>query len=298
MQKKQTLKDKILGFFRKARTDYQSDEKLTGAAARLYRQYKKLFYEFSARNQRYLGVENASAEARAQAYEESLRNSVRFSIQRVGDSDVVVVDTNQDIFDGADRSEYGKIVRNYMKMYFRGQEVGGIKFTSTSEREFTMSHDSQRSYSREDGTYEAKMRAGTELANLIQTGKFLRHEEARHPHSYNAGGYNRYSVEFVVDNVPFEGQMVIALNGDKAMFYDIVGVKEKEAARLNRSEPAGVESTSSINSISQNAENVNTSPQNSGETDCRFTTFRFLAVLTFSFKKGYTMCAAQMAQKR
>lgn len=261
VQKKQTLKEKILGFFKKARADYQNDERLTGAAARLYRQYKKLFDEFSARNQRYLGVENASAEARAQAYEESLRNSVRFSIQRVGDSDVVVVDTNQDIFDGADRSEYGKIVRNYMKMYFRGQEVGGIKFTSTSEREFTMSHDSQRSYSREDGTYEAKMRAGTELANLIQTGKFLRHEEARHPHSYNAGGYNRYSVEFVVDNVPFEGQMVIALNGDKAMFYDIVGVKEKEAAQLNRSEPAGVESTSSTNSISQNAENVNSESQ-------------------------------------
>ena len=261
VQKKQTLKEKILGFFKKARADYQGDEKLTGAAARLYRQYKKLFDEFSARNQRYLGTENASAEARAQAHEESLRNSVRFSIQRVGDSDVVVVDTNQDIFDGAERSEYGKIVRNYMKMYFRGQEVDGIKFTSTSEREFTMSHDSQRSYSREDGTYEAKMRAGTELANLIQTGQFLRHEAAKHPHSYNAGGYNRYSVEFVVDNVPFEGQMVIALNGDKAMFYDIVGVKEKEAAQLNRSEPAGVESTSSANSISQNAKNVNAESQ-------------------------------------
>ena len=67
VQKKQTLKEKILGFFKKARTDYQSDEKLTGAAARLYRQYKKLFDEFSARNQRYLGVENASAEAEVQA---------------------------------------------------------------------------------------------------------------------------------------------------------------------------------------------------------------------------------------
>ncbi len=32
VQKKQTLKDKMLGFFRKTRTDYQSDERLTGAA--------------------------------------------------------------------------------------------------------------------------------------------------------------------------------------------------------------------------------------------------------------------------
>lgn len=44
-------------------------------------------------------------------------------------------------------------------------------------------------------------------------------------------GYNRYSVEFIVDNVPFEGQIVVALNGNNAMFYDIVGIKEKR--RLN-----------------------------------------------------------------
>ena len=76
VQKKQTLKEKILGFFKKARTDYQSDEKLTGAAARLYRQYKKLFDEFSARNQRYLGVENASAEAGATQIQQALPESL------------------------------------------------------------------------------------------------------------------------------------------------------------------------------------------------------------------------------
>ena len=66
-------------------------------------------------------------------------------------------------------------------------------------------------------------------------------------------------MKIIVDDVPFEGQMVIALNGDKAMFYDIAGVKEKEAAQLNRSKPAGVESTSSTDSISQNREKGNTS---------------------------------------
>ena len=80
VQKKQTLKEKILGFFKKARTDYQSDEKLTGAAARLYRQYKKLFDEFSARNQRYLGTENASVEAQAQAAKRGRVETIRFSL--------------------------------------------------------------------------------------------------------------------------------------------------------------------------------------------------------------------------
>ena len=60
VEKKKTLKDKALSFFKKARADYQNDERLTGAAARLYRQYKKLFDEFSARNQRYLGLEDSS----------------------------------------------------------------------------------------------------------------------------------------------------------------------------------------------------------------------------------------------
>ena len=80
IEKKATLKDKILGFFKKARTDYQSDERLTGAAARLYRQYKKLFDEFSARNQRYLGTENASAEAQEQAAKRGRTETIRFSL--------------------------------------------------------------------------------------------------------------------------------------------------------------------------------------------------------------------------
>ena len=85
------------------------------------------------------------------------------------------------------------------------------------------------------------------------------YEDTKHTHSYNADGYARYSVKIIIDDVTFEGQTVIALNGDKAMVYDIAGVKEKEAAQLNRSKPAGVESTSSTDSISQNREKGNTS---------------------------------------
>ncbi len=94
------------------------------------------------------------------------------------------------------------------------------------------------------------------------------------------------------------------------VLYDVVDIQpahfdmKKDSAKANsqRDTFEAAESLSetsvSTNSISQNAGNVNSESQNSGETDCRFTTFRFLAVLTFSFKKGYNMCAAQMAQKR
>lgn len=45
-----TLKDKILSFFKSASTDYADVPKLSGAAKKYYRTYKKLFDEFSARN--------------------------------------------------------------------------------------------------------------------------------------------------------------------------------------------------------------------------------------------------------
>ena len=220
-------------------------------------------------------MENASTAARAQASQTSQtsegnsRDNVRFSIQRIDGKDIVVVDTNQEIFDGADRSEYGKIVRDYMKSNFRGRKVEGIEFTSASEREYAMSVDSQRAYSRDNGTYEAKMRAGTELENLIKTGKFLRHENAKHPRSSNTGGFNRYSVEFIFNGVPFEGQMVVALRGERATFYDIVSVKEKGMTQLNRSKPERVESSLSTNNIHQNEESVNRSQEKSSKSDAK-----------------------------
>lgn len=45
-----TLKDKILSFFKGAGKDYADVPKLSGAAKKYYRTYKKLFDEFSARN--------------------------------------------------------------------------------------------------------------------------------------------------------------------------------------------------------------------------------------------------------
>ncbi|MBE6547932.1 MAG: hypothetical protein E7667_03515 [Ruminococcaceae bacterium] len=47
---KPTLKDKILNFFKKAESDYADTPKLNSEAKKLYRQYKKLFDEFSAQN--------------------------------------------------------------------------------------------------------------------------------------------------------------------------------------------------------------------------------------------------------
>ena len=55
-----TLKDKILSFFKGASTDYADVAKLSGAAKKYYRTYKKLFDDFSARNAQSNASENAT----------------------------------------------------------------------------------------------------------------------------------------------------------------------------------------------------------------------------------------------
>lgn len=59
--KKPTLKEKIINFFKGAKSAYKGDTKLAGAAARLYKQYKKLFDEFASRNQQRNSVETPAA---------------------------------------------------------------------------------------------------------------------------------------------------------------------------------------------------------------------------------------------
>ncbi len=61
--KKTTVKEKILSFFKKAKTDYQGDTKLAGAAARLFKQYQKLFDSFAQQNYQRNAAENLQGDA-------------------------------------------------------------------------------------------------------------------------------------------------------------------------------------------------------------------------------------------
>lgn len=154
-------------------------------------------------------------------------NAVSFSIQ----DGKVVVDTDQEIFDGVDREDYGRVVRNYMRQHFRGKEVGDTAFVRTSEREYTHSHDTQRQYNRQDGIYEAKMRASTELDNMLRACEYIGHEDAEHPHNYNGKGYDRYSVTFDIGGENFTGKLLVAIGNDgRRLFYDIVNIKRTDSS--------------------------------------------------------------------
>lgn len=153
-------------------------------------------------------------------------SKTRYSIQ----DGKVVIDTDQHIFDGVERKDYGRIVRTYMREHFRGKEVAGTMFTKTSEREYTSSEYTKRLLRKKQGTYDAKMRASTELDNMLRISEYIGHEDAKHPHEYNGKGYDRYSVQFEIGGENFSGELLVAIgDNDRRIFYDVVKIKRTDS---------------------------------------------------------------------
>lgn len=154
------------------------------------------------------------------------KSETRYSIQ----DGKVVVDTDQHIFDGVERKDYGRIVRAYMREHFRGKEIAGTMFTKTSEKEYTSSEYAKRLLRKKQGTYDAKMRASTELDNMLRVSEYIRHEDAQHPHEYNGKGYDRYSVQFEIGGENFSGELLVAIgDNDRRIFYDVVKIKRTDS---------------------------------------------------------------------
>lgn len=153
-------------------------------------------------------------------------SETRYSIQ----DGKVVVDTDQHIFDGVERKDYGRIVRAYMREHFRGKEIAGAMFNKTSEKEYTSSEYTKRLLRKKQGTYDAKMRVSTELDNMLRVSEYIRHEDAQHPHEYNGKGYDRYSVKFEIGGENFSGELLVAIgDNDRRIFYDIVKIKRTDS---------------------------------------------------------------------
>ena len=186
-----------------------------------------------------------------------ITNASRMSIASIDGKDTVIVDTDQHIFDGVQREELGNVARKYIQERFRGKTIDGTTYSRISEKEYTHSKDTQRLFNQSGSEYSAKMRASTELTNLVKTGELIGHESAKHTKPVNAGGFNRYNVSFILDGKTFKGELLIAQGSDNvATFYDIVKTKESNSTS-NNTQVAGRSNALSNNSISKNGEKVN-----------------------------------------
>ena len=85
LEEEPTLKDKILSFFKGAGKDYANVPKLSGAAKKYYRTYKKLFDDFSARNAENNAIEKPLTSMKTENMQDSGR---RYAIKFLTDDDV------------------------------------------------------------------------------------------------------------------------------------------------------------------------------------------------------------------
>ena len=152
--------------------------------------------------------------------------TARYSIQNIDGKDIVVIDTAQDIFEGKEKSEYPKIVRQYMLGRYRGKvlEVGDSRAYINKDGISEYAFPANRRM--DENIKVAKMKAGTELHNLLKTAEFVAHEndDGRHPEATR--GWDKYKTQFIVDGHMFDGEVSIELMDRGNLFYDVSKIKD------------------------------------------------------------------------
>ena len=155
------------------------------------------------------------------------QQGTRYSIAKDQNGrNLVVVDTDQQLFDGKPKSEYAKIARRIINQRFKGQVLplsahDLARVTKKSAGEYA--YPSKRPNPTENS---AKMRASTELDNLLKVSEFLYHTNDTKNHSEATLGWDYYKTRFMVDGHVFEGQINIATSENGRVFYDITNIKE------------------------------------------------------------------------
>lgn len=169
----------------------------------------------------------------------------------------VNVDTNQNIFDGKNVYEQTKIAKRYILDNFRSKNLlinnDNVSITTKTANEYTHPKNSLQKVD-----LSSKMKASTELDNLLSISeyKYSNNDDGRH--SFAKDGWDYYETTFRIGNREYIGLLNIAKNGNKKMLYDITNLKRNTLI----SSPVNTATESigipfSKDNISQNDINVN-----------------------------------------
>lgn len=283
VEKNPNVKKSILDFFKKAKAEYNGDKKLSGASARLYRQYKKLFDEFFMRNQRYLGVENVSAEARAQVgmknyalmpYNEKQKENWK------GSKSIVIYENIEQLRDFVRQSKENK--QYSKKMYFGsiGAELAvrieaktGLNLENYN---YSLRADEVRKILKDHGTDTTEVPRGQRavseqdflaLPNILNDATSI---------YLSANKYNGQPAIIFTKVSGNEKTTVIAVVSGKHLDLRVqteyIGIKKGILAtqlgeQAPNNTPKASSGTDSINIISKNSENVNPHEKKLGKSD-------------------------------
>lgn len=212
-------------------------------------------------------VKNKFENAFKQEYQNTNNQTSRFSIQTTADGNKYVkVDTNQDIFEGKNINEQIKIARRYILDNFRENGINfnesNIKVTSKTANEYT--HPKNKL---PQSTRESKIKASTELDNLLNVSEYQYSSKDDGRHSFAKDGWDYYKTVFKVNGVKFEGLINIAKDGNKKTFYDVTKIKRISQNRSTSANAFSTSLTNSNNSIAPIKDDVNTTKYSMQESE-------------------------------
>lgn len=180
----------------------------------------------------------------------------KFSIQEDNNGNKYVkVDTDQDIFEGKSIKEQTKIAQKYILNNFR--ENGLLKDDNT----INVSRKTATEYTHpknglDNTTYSSKMKASTELDNLLEISQFIKSEPDDGRHVFAKDGWDYYETVFKVGDKTYSGWLNIANGENGKLLYDITNIKERASNYSVKT--VSIANSSINNSITPQNENVNT----------------------------------------
>lgn len=174
-----------------------------------------------------LAKKNAPASAEASDGGAMDSGDVRYSIQQDAEgTPFVQVDTDQHLFDGMSISEMQKKAQQIIRERFAGKVMAVEKnrayIPTTSAKEYAFPANRRMN----EEAKAAKMRASSELDNLLSASRYLRHDSDDGRHAKATGGWDVYETVFKVGDQFFTGEVKIMQTERGSLFYDITQIKK------------------------------------------------------------------------
>lgn len=180
----------------------------------------------------------------------------RYSIQTDNNGNKYVrVDTDQNIFEGKSISEQTKIAHEYILNNFREngllKEGANINVSRKTANEYT--HPKR---GLNNDIYSSKLKASTELDNLLEISKLIKSEPDDGRHIFAKDGWDYYETVFKVGDKTYSGWLNIANGKNGKLLYDITNIKERASNYSVKT--VSIANSSITNSIAPIKYDVNT----------------------------------------
>lgn len=205
---------------------------------------------------------------RAETKNTAQEGGVRYSLNEFEDGQrFVSVETDQNLFDNLSTKEQTDLATKIIKERYQGKVIGIDNRAFVNGK--TADEYTHPAKHLDSDIYEAKMRASTELDNLMDAGFNFRNDsdgKYGHTHSDVTGGFDYFDVIFKVGGEYYQGVINIKNINRGKLLKDITQIRnitQDVTSRYGSNPSYAFLRDASMNSISQNSEKSTQNTKNS-----------------------------------